>query len=42
MRFESPRIWLTIGAAGNVDVTVDGKPRQLAPGTVSLVLGRSV
>ena len=32
------RIWLSVGAAGNVDVTVDGKPKELAPGTVSVVL----
>lgn len=32
------RIWLTVGAAGNVDLTVDGKPRALSPGTVSVVL----
>lgn len=38
VRFEGKRIWLSIGAAGNVDVTVDGKPRAVAPGTVSVVL----
>lgn len=32
------RIWLSVGAAGNVDLTVDGKPRALSPGTVSVVL----
>jgi hypothetical protein len=37
-QFRGTRIWLSIGAAGNVDVTVDGKPRTLAPGTVSVVL----
>jgi Domain of unknown function (DUF4115) len=42
VRLEGPRIWLTVGAAGNVEVTVDGKPRQLEPGTVSLVLARAV
>jgi hypothetical protein len=37
-RFEGRRIWLSVGAAGNVDVVVDGKPRELGPGTVTLVL----
>lgn len=37
-RLEGRKIWLTVGAAGNVDVTVDGKPQPLAPGTVSTVL----
>jgi uncharacterized protein DUF4115 len=36
------RIWLSVGAAGNVEVTVDGKPRELSPGTVSLVLTPSI
>jgi hypothetical protein len=34
------RIWLTVGAAGNVDLTVNGKPREIQPGTVELVLQR--
>ena len=37
-RLEAERIWLSVGAAGNVEVTVDGKPSELAPGTVSVVL----
>jgi hypothetical protein len=32
------RIWLSVGASGNVDVTVDGEPTTLPPGTVSVVL----
>lgn len=40
-RFQGRRIWLTVGAAGNVDLTVNGKPRELAPGTISLVLARN-
>ena len=35
------RIWLTVGAAGNVDVTVNGEPRAISPGTVELVLTRA-
>lgn len=38
VRFEAKRIWLSVGASGHVDVTVDGKARALAPGTVSVVL----
>lgn len=32
------QIWLQLGAAGNVDVTVDGKNRQIPSGTTSVVL----
>ena len=32
-------IWLTVGAAGNLDVTVDGKSQVLSSGTISVVLG---
>ncbi len=42
VRLQARRIWLSVGAAGNVEMTVDGKPRQLAPGTVSLVLAPSI
>ena len=33
------RIWLELGAAGNVDITVNGKARAIPSGTTSLVLG---
>jgi hypothetical protein len=33
------RVWLELGAAGNVDVTVDGRPRTIPSGTTVLVLG---
>jgi hypothetical protein len=33
------RIWLELGAAGNVDVSVDGRPHPVTPGTTELVLG---
>ena len=33
------RIWLELGAAGNVDVSVNGRPRPIASGTTELVLG---
>jgi hypothetical protein len=36
--FHGRRIWLSVGASGNVDVTVDGEPTTLPPGTVSVVL----
>jgi len=38
VRLRAKRIWLSIGAAGNVEVTVDGAPTALSPGTVSVVL----
>ena len=38
VRLQGERIWLSVGAAGNVEVTVDGKPKELAPGTVAVVL----
>ena len=41
VRLQATRIWLTVGAAGNVDVTVNGEPRTIAPGTVELVLTRT-
>jgi hypothetical protein len=33
------RIWLELGAAGNVDITLNGKARSIPSGTTSLVLG---
>lgn len=35
---KSKTVWLTVGASGNLDVTVNGKPQALAAGTVSVVL----
>ena len=35
------KIALELGASGNVDLTVDGKPRNIPLGTVSLALGRA-
>lgn len=32
------RIWLELGAAGNVDVSVNGKPRAIPTGTTQIVL----
>ena len=37
VRLQAERIWLSIGAAGNIEVTVDGEPKELS-GTVSVVL----
>ena len=42
VRLQAKRIWLSVGASGNVEVTVDGKPKELAPGTVSVVLSPRV
>lgn len=33
------RVWLSIGAAANVDVSVNGQDRELQSGTVAVVLG---
>ena len=33
------RIWLELGAAGNVDITLNGKARAIPSGTTTLVLG---
>jgi len=33
------RVWISIGASGNVDVTVNGQERELQSGTVAVVLG---
>jgi hypothetical protein len=33
------RIWLELGAAGNVDITLNGKQRSIPSGTTNLVLG---
>ena len=32
VRLRGERIWLSVGAAGNVEVTVDGKPKELVAG----------
>ena len=33
------KVWISIGAAANVDVTVNGQDRELQSGTVAMVLG---
>jgi hypothetical protein len=33
------RIWLELGAAGNVDVLVNGRDRPIPSGTTNVVLG---
>ena len=33
------QVWMSIGAAANVDVTVNGQDRELQSGTVAVVLG---
>ena len=35
---QARKFWLSVGAAANVEVTVDGTPTELSPGTVSVVL----
>jgi RodZ C-terminal domain len=39
MTLRGRRIWLELGAAGNVDVSVDGKARPIPTGTTEVVLG---
>ena len=38
MRLRGPRVWVSVGASGNVDLTVNGKPRPLPSGTVEVLL----
>jgi uncharacterized protein DUF4115 len=35
----APKVFLELGAAGNVDVTVNGRPRPIGSGTTQIVLG---
>jgi hypothetical protein len=37
-RFKTPAVWISFGASQNVDVRVNGRPRRIPQGTVSLVL----
>jgi hypothetical protein len=39
VELRGPRVWLSIGASGNVDVTVNGEQREIQTGTVAVVLG---
>lgn len=39
VKLRGARVWLSVGAAGNVDVTVNGEERELPTGTVTVVLG---
>ncbi len=38
MTVSARKVWLELGAAGNVVVTVDGRARQVAPGTTAFLL----
>jgi hypothetical protein len=40
VRLRAKKVWLALGAAANVDVLVDGEPRQVAAGTIEVVLER--
>ncbi len=33
------QVWLSIGAAANVDISVNGEDREIQSGTVAVVLG---
>lgn len=38
VRLRAARVWLSLGASSNVDVLVDGQPREISAGTVARVL----
>lgn len=38
LQFAREKVWLRLGAASNVDVVVNGRPSDVPPGTVELVL----
>jgi Domain of unknown function (DUF4115) len=37
-RLKAKRLWLSLGAAANVDLVIDGKPEELPGGTVEVVV----
>ena len=37
-RLKAKRLWLSLGAAGNLDILVDGKPAAVPAGTVAFLL----
>jgi hypothetical protein len=41
VRLEAKRVWLSLGAAANVDVLIDGKHQALPEGTIEVVVPRS-
>ena len=41
VRLRATRVWLSLGAASNVDVFVDQEPREVPAGTVAVVLAPS-
>jgi uncharacterized protein DUF4115 len=38
VRFHRDKVWLRLGAASNVDLTVNGRPSEIPPGTVELLV----
>jgi hypothetical protein len=38
VRFHRDKVWLRLGAASNVDITVNGRPSEIPPGTVELLV----
>jgi hypothetical protein len=38
LRFKRRKLWLRLGAASNLDISVDGKPAEVPAGTVDVVL----
>jgi hypothetical protein len=41
VRLQSKRVWLSLGAAANVDVLIDGKHEALPQGTIEVLVPRS-
>lgn len=37
-RLKAKRLWLSLGAAANVDLVIDGKPEELPGGTVEVLV----
>jgi hypothetical protein len=38
LRFKRQKLWLRLGAASNLEISVDGKPAEVPAGTVDVVL----
>ncbi len=38
LSLRAQRIWLELGAAGNVDVSVNGRPHKIPTGTTQILL----
>jgi hypothetical protein len=41
LRLQADRVWLSLGAAANVDVLIDGKHEALPEGTIEVLVPHS-